>query len=58
MVQGAIETGAALGMRSLDQHLAELLESGLITYEHAFEKCQSPANFAKLEAKYKHAGAK
>ena len=53
MVQGAIETGAAVGMRTLDQHLAELLENGKVTYEHAFEKCQNPANFGKLEAKFR-----
>ncbi|MBI4859337.1 MAG: PilT/PilU family type 4a pilus ATPase, partial [Candidatus Riflebacteria bacterium] len=56
LIQNAIETGAALGMRSLDQALVELLDNGAISYESAFEKCQNPANFQKLEAKYKGAG--
>jgi len=41
----AIETGANLGMNTLDQCLADLLEKGLITAEQAREKAAKPANF-------------
>lgn len=41
----AIETGAALGMNTLDQCLADLLDKGLITAEQAREKAAKPANF-------------
>lgn len=41
----AIETGATLGMNTLDQCLADLLDKGLITAEQAREKAAKPANF-------------
>ncbi len=41
----AIETGSNLGMNTLDQCLAELLDQGLITAEQAREKAASPAKF-------------
>jgi len=56
LIQGVIESGSALGMRSLDQHLLELLETGSISYRHAFERCQNPATFEKAAAKYQEAG--
>jgi len=41
----AIQTGAAFGMRTLDQSLADLLARGLITREAAREKASNPNAF-------------
>ena len=41
----AIQTGAQLGMQTLDQCLANLLQKGIITREAAREKAKMPENF-------------
>lgn len=41
----AIQTGAQLGMQTLDQCLKNLLQKGLITREAAREKAKMPENF-------------
>lgn len=41
----AIQTGAGLGMQTLDQHLADLLKKGQISREAAREKAKIPDNF-------------
>ncbi|GGO78076.1 twitching motility protein PilT [Marinobacterium nitratireducens] len=41
----AIQTGAAFGMKTLDQSLLELLQKGLISREAAREKAKSPQSF-------------
>ena len=41
----AIQTGAQLGMKTLDQTLKELLEKNIITRESAQEKAKMPADF-------------
>lgn len=41
----AIQTGAAFGMKTLDQSLGELLQKGLIGREAAREKAQNPTAF-------------
>ncbi|MGB0466437.1 MAG: type IV pilus twitching motility protein PilT [Pontibacterium sp.] len=41
----SIQTGAAFGMKTLDQSLTELLQKGLIGREAAREKAQNPNNF-------------
>jgi twitching motility protein PilT len=41
----AIQTGAQLGMQTLDQCLANMLQKGLITREAAREKAKMPDNF-------------
>ncbi|WP_250656412.1 type IV pilus twitching motility protein PilT [Alkalimarinus coralli] len=41
----AIQTGAQLGMQTLDQCLTNLLQKGLITREAAREKAKMPENF-------------
>ncbi|WP_372830718.1 type IV pilus twitching motility protein PilT [Pontibacterium sp.] len=41
----AIQTGAAFGMKTLDQSLGELLQKGLIGRESAREKAQNPTAF-------------
>ncbi|MBI3890192.1 MAG: PilT/PilU family type 4a pilus ATPase [Candidatus Wallbacteria bacterium] len=53
MLQTSIETGAKFGMRSLDQHLLELVEGGQVAFEDAYAKCQNTKNFKALEAKLK-----
>lgn len=40
-----IQTGAALGMRTLDQHLKELVQAGLISREAARTKAKMPDSF-------------
>ncbi|RVU31529.1 MULTISPECIES: type IV pilus twitching motility protein PilT [Neptunomonas] len=41
----AIQTGAAFGMKTLDQSLTELLQKGMITKEAAREKAKNPQGF-------------
>ena len=41
----AIQTGGSLGMQTLDQCLAELLKSGMITRQAAQEKAKIPESF-------------
>ena len=42
MIYGAIDTGARVGMVSLDKSLAELMKKGLITMEQALSKANRP----------------
>jgi twitching motility protein PilT len=41
----AIQTGANVGMRTLDQHLQQLVQSGLVTKEAARGKAKAPESF-------------
>jgi twitching motility protein PilT len=41
----AIQTGAAYGMKTLDQSLLELVQKGLIARETAREKAKNPSSF-------------
>lgn len=41
----AIQTGAGVGMQTLDQHLSDLLKKGQISRESAKEKAKIPENF-------------
>jgi twitching motility protein PilT len=41
----AIQTGANVGMRTLDQHLQQLVQSGLVTKEAARLKAKTPESF-------------
>lgn len=41
----AIQTGAAFGMRTLDQSLQELVQKGMISRETARERAQNPQQF-------------
>ncbi len=45
-IPGAIQTGADLGMQTLDGHLLELYRAGIISYEMALSKSSNPAEFA------------
>ena len=41
----AIQTGAGLGMQTLDQCLKDLLAKGMVTREEAKLKAKMPENF-------------
>ena len=44
----ALQSGASLGMQSMDQHLADLVKSSVVAYEDAVEMCQSQEEFNRL----------
>jgi len=45
-IYGAVQTGADLGMQTLDGHLLELYRAGTVSYEMALSKSSNPAEFA------------
>jgi twitching motility protein PilT len=47
-IYSSLQAGAKHGMHSLDQHLAELVKSGRITYETALDKCHHVEDFNRL----------
>jgi twitching motility protein PilT len=47
-IYSAMQAGAQHGMHTLDQHLAELVRIGRITYEHGLEKCHHVEDFNRL----------
>jgi len=47
-IYSAMQAGAQHGMHTLDQHLAELVRTGQITYEHGLEKCHHIEDFNRL----------
>ena len=47
-IYSAMQAGAQHGMHTLDQHLAELVRTGRITYEHGLEKCHHVEDFNRL----------
>ncbi|GAA2248261.1 hypothetical protein GCM10010401_22650 [Rarobacter faecitabidus] len=47
-IYSAMQAGAGDGMHSMDQHLADLLKQGVISYETGLEKCQNVADFNRL----------
>ena len=42
---GAIQTGAEMGMQTLDNHLLELYRSGVVSFEMALSKSSNPNEF-------------
>ncbi|MEW1957558.1 type IV pilus twitching motility protein PilT [Kineococcus sp. NPDC059986] len=44
----AMQAGAQFGMHTLDQHLAELVRTRQITFEHGLEKCSAADEFRRL----------
>ena len=42
----AIQTGAELGMRTLDNHLLDLYRNGVVSFEMALSKSSNPSEFA------------
>lgn len=47
-IYSSLQAGAKHGMHTMDQHLAELVRSGQITYEHGMEKSHSVEDFNRL----------
>ena len=47
-IYSSLQAGARHGMHTLDQHLAELVKSGRITYETALDKCHHVEDFNRL----------
>jgi len=47
-IYSTLQAGAKHGMHTMDQHLAELVKGGQITYETALEKCHHVEDFNRL----------
>lgn len=47
-IYSAMQAGAQHGMHTMDQHLAELVRTNQITYEHGLEKCHHVEDFNRL----------
>jgi twitching motility protein PilT len=47
-IYSSMQAGAKQGMHTMDQHLAELVKAGKLTYEAALEKCHHVADFNRL----------
>jgi twitching motility protein PilT len=47
-IYSAMQAGAQHGMHTMDQHIADLVNRGAITYEHGLEKCHHVADFNRL----------
>jgi len=47
-IYSAMQAGVKHGMATMDQHLAELVKKGRITYDAAFEKCHHVEDFQRL----------
>lgn len=51
-IYSAMQAGAQQGMHTMDQHLAELVRAGRITYEVALEKCHHIEDFNRLTGRF------
>lgn len=47
-IYSAMQAGAQFGMHTLDQHLANLIKTGVITYETGLDKCHNVEDFTRL----------
>nr|WP_269204586.1 type IV pilus twitching motility protein PilT [Motilibacter deserti] len=47
-IYSAMQAGAAHGMQSMDQSLAQLVRQGRVTYDTALEKCHNVEDFKRL----------
>jgi twitching motility protein PilT len=47
-IYSALQAGGKFGMATMDQHLAELVVRGTVTYEAALEKCHHVEDFRRL----------
>lgn len=47
-IYSAMQAGAQQGMHTLDQHLAELVKSGRVSYEVGLEKCHHVEDYNRL----------
>lgn len=51
-IYSALQAGASFGMHTLDQHLAELVRTGRITFDTGFEKCHHAEDFTRLAGRH------
>jgi len=47
-IYSAMQAGAKFGMHTMDQHIAELVRTGRVTYETGLEKCHHVEDFNRL----------
>jgi twitching motility protein PilT len=47
-IRSALQAGRAAGMHTMDQHLADLVNSGVVTYGAALEKVHDTEDFSRL----------
>jgi twitching motility protein PilT len=47
-IHSSLQAGSQHGMQTMDQHLAELVREGRISYDHAVEKCHHIEDFKRL----------
>ena len=47
-ITSALQAGREAGMHTMDQHLADLVNSHMVTHEAAHAKMQDPENFSRL----------
>jgi len=47
-IYSAMQAGAKFGMHTMDQHIADLVKSGRVTYETGLEKCHHVEDFNRL----------
>ena len=50
-IYSAMQAGGALGMHTMDQHLAELVRTNKISYETGLEKCHHAEEFNRLSGR-------
>ena len=51
-IYSAMQAGAQQGMHTMDQHLAELVKAGRISYETGLEKCHHVEDFNRLTGRF------
>jgi twitching motility protein PilT len=56
-ITSAMQAGRALGMHTMDQHLADLVNEGEVTREAAFEKAHDPDSLERLIRREDMSGA-
>jgi twitching motility protein PilT len=47
-IYSSLQAGAKYGMQTMDQHLADLVKTGRISYETGLEKCHHTEDFNRL----------
>lgn len=51
-IYSAMQAGAQQGMHTMDQHLADLVKAGRISYEVGLEKCHHAEDFNRLTGRF------
>jgi len=55
-IYSSMQAGAQQGMHTMDQHLAELVKVGKISYESGLEKCHHVEDFNRLTGRFSSGG--